>query len=557
MTVGKRNIEGGGMPRCLIAIALLQVAVGCLRAEPESAKSTSEVDAFASLDWKGLAFSTSPYVTVSNGILTASLPPEKSNETATVQAEIDLSRFNARGFEIAVEGWGENVATPSIGWLGVKVSVAFTDPVGGEKYFRDAKGMTGTYARRTFSAADEIPRQGRVNANIRFGLQRTSGTVSFDLNTLKIRPIVIGIGRINQDVRVNYPKRVSELPVLRGVMLPGRPHLMNEGTFRDLAALGATVARYHMTGFGARYLDGGRPAEDIPIVEELRQYDEWLETWLSALEADVLGWARKYGIRLAINLQTLPGGRFTQWRDPNPRGAYGDMRMFYFDEYAKHFVDVWKRIASRLKGNEDIIYGYDLVNEPDQKRTARVDYWTLQKMAAEAVRAIDPETPIIIEANTYDNPEAFAQLSPLEMDNVIYSVHMYRPHEFTHQGLYDAPAGVVYPNAARGWDKAYLRDCLKDVRDFQLRHGVRIFVGEFSAVVWAQGADRYLEDLLDIFEEYRWDWAYHAFREANCWSVEHECREPGGQVRPSSDNARMRVLKENLRRSTSKRNGKN
>jgi hypothetical protein len=52
---------------------------------------------------------------------------------------------------------------------------------------------------------------------------------------------------------------------------------------------------------------------------------------------------------------------------------------------------------------------------------------------------------------------------------------------------------------------------------------VHIYLGEFSAIRWAPGdsAHQYLRDCIDIFEEYGWDWAYHAFREWDGWSVEH------------------------------------
>ena len=58
------------------------------------------------------------------------------------------------------------------------------------------------------------------------------------------------------------------------------------------------------------------------------------------------------------------------------------------------------------------------------------------------------------------------------------------------------------------------------MREFQLRHGAKIYCGEFSAVAWAPGADQYLRDCIDMFEEYGWDWSYHAFREWDGWSVE-------------------------------------
>lgn len=75
------------------------------------------------------------------------------------------------------------------------------------------------------------------------------------------------------------------------------------------------------------------------------------------------------------------------------------------------------------------------------------------------------------------------------------------------------------------WDKDYVRNAIKTVREFQLKYGARIWVGEFSAASWTDGGDRYLKDLADLFEEYGWDWSYHSFRENVIWSLEHEGEE--------------------------------
>ena len=182
---------------------------------------------------------------------------------------------------------------------------------------------------------------------------------------------------------------------------------------------------------------------------------------------------------------------------------------------------------------------------------APYDYWNLQRMAAEAIREIDPDTPIMIESNESDRPQTYPYLSPLAMDNVIYEVHMYMPTGFTHQGVEAPEPYRSYPGPIYGtvWDKEKIRETLQPVRDFQLRHNAKIYVGEFSAVVWAPGADRYLEDCIEIFEEYGWDWSYHAFREWNGWSLEHE-GESHVSMRPSPDNSRKRVLLKYFSRNT-------
>ena len=65
--------------------------------------------------------------------------------------------------------------------------------------------------------------------------------------------------------------------------------------------------------------------------------------------------------------------------------------------------------------------------------------------------------------------------------------------------------------------------------------GVRLFrLAEVQ--VWG-----YLRDCIAIFDEYGWDWTYHAFREWPGWSVEHE-GDDIGHMAPSADNPRKRAL---------------
>ena len=83
-----------------------------------------------------------------------------------------------------------------------------------------------------------------------------------------------------------------------------------------------------------------------------------------------------------------------------------------------------------------------------------------------------------------------------------------------------------YPASARkypdgGWNREQLRKILQPVRAFQQKYGAKILVGEFSVTRWAPGGAEYLQDCISLFEEYGWDWCYHAFREWHGWSVEH------------------------------------
>ena len=141
------------------------------------------------------------------------------------------------------------------------------------------------------------------------------------------------------------------------------------------------------------------------------------------------------------------------------------------------------------------------------------------------VRAIDPEHAIIIEAAPAGGASTISSFEPLPFDKIVYSFHMYDPGEFTHQNINDDFLPISYPGMINGrmWDKERLRQAMQSAVDWQRDYNVHIYVGEFSAIRWAPGNSTYayLRDVIDIFEENGWDWAYHAYREFQGWSVEH------------------------------------
>ena len=317
---------------------------------------------------------------------------------------------------------------------------------------------------------------------------------------------------------------------LRGVMLPMRN--LTAADFETLADWGVGLVRYQMTkAFFQKGPDKGGFAS----------YAKWLDGKLDHLVGFVIPECRKRGMKVVVDLHEPPGGR----------EATMEWSIYYNQEHLDQFVDCWRKIAARVKGNEDVVYGYDLLNEPVQKRPAKtLDYLGVYERTAKIVREIDAKTPIIVESRDWDAPEAFAELKPIGVDNVIYEVHMYRPQAFTHQGTGASPktVGAKWPDLEKGWNRDFIRERLAAVRDFERKYGAKIYVGEFSAIAWGEGAEKYLADCIAVFSEYGWDWTYHAFREWEPWSVEHETPGPNRKSVVSEDNARRRVLLEGLRK---------
>ena len=477
---------------------------------------------------EGREWSLSPECRIDGSILTVTVPKDKAGGMHAAKTTVDFALFEDKGFEATVRVRGKDVSVPPMPYNGVKVMFHYRDKLDGSGQWPGAKLPTGSFdwcvasvRHEAFSGAEG------GTAELSLGLQDSSGEVSFDLSTLTIGAPRPHWPITNLDHVAVYTPDVATRPRMRGVMSPARD--MNEDDFKTLKSWGATLLRYQMV----------RDWHGVNTNQDVDEFDHWLNGKLDNFDNVVLPMAEKCGLKVVLDFHVPPGGR----------DASGDMNMFYDEKYANHFIETWRRIARRFKGREGL-YGYDLINEPAQSRPAKsgMDYWSLQRRAAEAVRSEDPHTPIVIESNCWDSPTTFAYLSPIKLTNIIYQVHIYAPMNFTHQRVLNTRKWTVgYPNAEKGWNAAYMRDVMKPVREFQLKHNARIYVGEFSAVAWAPGAEKYLEDCIALFEEYGWDWSYHAFREWDGWSVEHEG--PDAQhLAPSADNPRKRALLKALRR---------
>ena len=496
-----------------------------------------------------------PGAHVEGDTLVVEIAPEATGRRdVRAAAEIDVSDAFAAmqcvAATVAVRGVG--VSEPPHAWQGVKVQLSYTDFFG-DRVYRDATLPRGTFDRTNVTvrvspllAPLGIP-GGRVS--LLLGLEGCTGRAEFDLASLRIATEDVGIPRANEDGIVrnldedlqpqsgDLQARSADLapegrlhaaqrrPPLRGCMLPQRA--TTEDDIETLHRWGATLARFQIT----------RDFGKVDANSDLAEYAAWVDSRLDNLEG-VLRWADARGMKICVDLHSTPGGI---------RVGDRTTAMLYDERLADAYVETWRRIATRFSGHP-ALYGYDLVNEPKQVAFAPVSYWDIQRRAAEAIREIDPATPIVVESNVSASPTAFAYLRPLPMDNVIYQLHLYAPGDYTHQGVGRAlkkdGRPLVWPDPTRGWTIEYLRRVLEPVREFQRRHGSRIYVGEFSAAAWAPGADVYLRDCISLFEEYGWDWTYHAFREWGPWSVEHETAAPGKPSVPSADTPRKRALLE-------------
>ena len=532
------------------SLALLAGTLAALAAASDQTADQAVPDGAATqrIDGTTLAWSLPPTARIEGERLIVEVPkgdPERTVEAhAQCTALLDLSPYLAggRGLHLSVRVRASDVTKPDYRWNGVKCMFRYISDATGQLAHPGAALPIGSFDWRTadlhlnFLNTHGLPVDGK--ATLVLGLQGCSGRAEFDLASLSIVSEDVGVPFAEyRDYVVEYPE--GEGPDdpgrrrWRGFMSPGRD--MTEDDIETLHQWGATLVRFQINRNWWKLDDN----------QDLDEYARWVDRRLDNL-MDVLRWCEARGMKVCIDLHALPGGKWGE-REREPL----EMNMFSDDRYAAAFVDTWRRIATRcapvVQTTGPVIYGYDLVNEPSQRRPLRHSFWQIQLDAARAIREIDPVTPIVFAGNNASHADDFRYLVPIPLDNVIYQVHCYHPHSFTHQGVSGNAFSTaehpitwpgVDPRTGEVWNKDWLRKKLQPVRDFQLRHKARIFVGEFSAAAWAQGAENYLRDCIDLFEEYGWDWTYHAFREAPCWDVEKIL--PEG-IEPSTSNSKLLV----------------
>jgi endoglucanase len=206
----------------------------------------------------------------------------------------------------------------------------------------------------------------------------------------------------------------------------------------------------------------------------LANADEFMRLTPADLERllAVLHEAGSLGLQVVVTTRSLPGAR---WSEQNL--GIDDRRIWSDDSHLKQAEEFWRRLAIALKGHPAVA-AYDLLSDPHPERRdgffdpdgPGVEAWMKEtagtaadldrfyRRLVGAIRAVDTETPIIVESGFYASPKAFRYLKPLADDKVLYSFHASPKTEA-------------------------LESYLAPVSEWQKRHSIppsRIFVGEVT-----------------------------------------------------------------------------
>lgn len=274
--------------------------------------------------------------------------------------------------------------------------------------------------------------------------------------------------------------------------------------------------------WGANYVNLSHPG----IFTENPPYklDERVAKHLDSLIAA----AEKANLFVVVSFRTGPG-RNEQALSGEPRQS--DHPVWQTKAAQDAWVAMWKAAARRYR-NKPAVVGFDLMVEPNANGAIFKLYepepffakygdtlynWNpLAQRIGKAIRTLDPETPILVGAMNWSSVSWLSTLPKFTFGNVVYLAHHYEPFVYTHQ---QAPFSRTYPGTFDAnydgvndrVDKTFVKKLLQPLVDFRDSRKAVVAVNEFGLSRWQPGADRYLKEMYEIFEEWGistalWEW---------------------------------------------------
>jgi aryl-phospho-beta-D-glucosidase BglC (GH1 family) len=261
-------------------------------------------------------------------------------------------------------------------------------------------------------------------------------------------------------------------------------------------------------------------AEGFDFVRIPTDYRFWTrgQDYLS-MDEGILAYLDRYleacserGLHMCLNAHRAPGYCINR-PEIEPHNLWTD------SPAQEGFLGIWAAFARRWRGVAPERLSFDLLNEPPapgQLGMSRRGHEELMRAAMAAIRAQDPERPIVIDGLGGGN----MAMPELADSGAVHSGRGYQPMALTHyQASWCAAVrGLprpVYPGTeweGRTWDRHAIKEYYGPWRAVEAM-GVEVHIGEFGCyrTVSQAPALRWLEDLMSIYAEFGWGYSLWEF----------------------------------------------
>lgn len=248
-----------------------------------------------------------------------------------------------------------------------------------------------------------------------------------------------------------------------------------------------------------------------------------LETGFGYLQ-NCYDWCCKYGLHMLIDLHECYGYSF----DPLKKDM--DRSKFFYDEALQaRFLNLWKEIAIRFNHPEQV--AFEPLNEVVLWDVAEAWNKVVRKYI-ETIRAVCPDTWLIVGGVCYNNVLAVSLLDAPYDDKVVYNFHCYEPMIFSHQGAYWVDAmpndyritypqtvetyraetqrvlgensGTLFLDEVKEMGPAYFDVIFRPALEAAEKNNAPLYCGEYGVIDLADNPSkiRWLKDIHTAFAKY-------------------------------------------------------
>ncbi|WP_299291225.1 glycoside hydrolase family 5 protein [uncultured Mucilaginibacter sp.] len=226
------------------------------------------------------------------------------------------------------------------------------------------------------------------------------------------------------------------------------------------------------------------------------------ETYLGATDENrgfalldkLIGWSKKEGLYLILDMHAAPGGQ----TGDNIADDYGYPFLFESEVSQDLTISIWKKIAARYK-NEPIVMGYDLLNEPIAHYfdTAKLNplLEPLYKKITSAIRTVDKNHLIFLGGAQWDGN--FSVFGPSFDSKLVYTFHTY-------------------------WTDVK-QEVIQKYIDFRNKNNVPIYIGETG-----ENNDEWIKGFRELLEKNNIGWNYWPYKKMDAKSSIVQFKQPAG-----------------------------
>lgn len=302
----------------------------------------------------------------------------------------------------------------------------------------------------------------------------------------------------------------------RGVCIPSAHYV--SGDIEYLSSIGVNFIRIQPKSPRRAKRDNLDPV--TAFYKEL----EWID--------EVLDECKKYNLTsiIAFNYVVL---------DPDNPVSDKSAEFWSNRKYIDSTLNMIEIIAKRYKDRGDELSAYEVIGEPaiatGKKAIIPDNLEDFYKSSLQRIRKYDERRYFLVAPGPWGTPNNYNGFNGFNLNDnkIIYGAHFYLPNPYTHQGIKNNPRGLVYPGNINGkqWDKDMMRKNLAALRSFEKEHNALVYIGEFQSIRWAQGANKWVNDLADLLDEAGWSWTYFAYKpDFDFWNPYFEVENP--QAKP-------------------------